>query len=214
MKSFFKKIIAVVAVIAVGYGGYYMYNNDHVYVAGANPSSLTATVVHAQDAGLVDSGNPSQDFLALLLGVQSIKLDDSLFTNKAFTVLQDFNRPIPADTNPGRANPFAPIGQDGVIIDTQISTSNPSAISSTSVTLNGTLTLSDPSVTRWFEYGTTPSLGTMTGPHQQPTAGAFAESINGLTPDTTYYFEASASVNGSTVSGKVLSFKTTSKTSH
>ena len=191
-----------------------MYDINHTNLASVPATSLTATVAHAQDSGLVDSGNPGQDFLALLLGVQSIKLDDSLFSSKAFGVLQDFNRPIPADTNPGRANPFAPIGQDGLVISTQISTSNPSAIAATSVTFNGTLTVSDPSVTRWFEYGTSPTLGTMTAPRQQASAGAFAESVNGLTANTTYYFQASASINGTTVSGKVLTFKTAQSKSH
>ena len=140
--------------------------------------------------------------------MQSIKLDDSIFSSKGFTVLQDFNRPIPPDTNPGRQDPFAPLGQDGSTSGAVVSTSNPSSITTTASTLNGSLSQADGGTTRWFEYGTTPALGSMTPPMTQTTPGAFADQITGLSPNTTYYVQASALIGGTTVNGNIVTWTT------
>ena len=164
----------------------------------------TSTTTNAS----VSNASVGQDFLSLLLNVESIKLDDSIFSSKEFGLLQDFNRPIPPDNNPGRPNPFAPIGLDGQVISTQVSTSNPSSINATTSTLNGTLTASGPDITRWFQYGTTQNLGQMTTPKIQLNPGAFAEPITGLTPNTTYYVKAGASIGGVPVLGNIVTWKT------
>ncbi len=54
----------------------------------------------------------NKDFLAILLSVKSIKLDDSIFSDAAFTTLHDSNVVLSPDGNEGRPNPFAPIGAD------------------------------------------------------------------------------------------------------
>ena len=160
-----------------------------------------------------NAATASNEFLTLLLSVQSIKLDDSLFAKPAFTTLQDLSRPINPDTNPGRKNPFAPLGADGTAaISTQVSTSNPSAISATSSTLNGVISINDPSATHWFEYGTTPSLGTMTTPRTQANPGAFSEQVKGLLPGTTYYVKAAAMIGGQTIAGAQVTWKTAQAT--
>jgi hypothetical protein len=58
------------------------------------------------------SSQASQEFLALLLNIRSIKLDDSIFSNPAFGVLQDYTIILVPEGNEGRQNPFAPIGVD------------------------------------------------------------------------------------------------------
>jgi hypothetical protein len=149
-----------------------------------------------------------REFLSLLLNIRSLKLDDSIFSNQAFVALQDFSRPIPPDTNPGRPNPFAPLGADSTGVSTQVATSNPSSVTASGTTLNGTLSIGNASVTRWFEYGTSESLGTKTAAKVQNTPGAFAETITGLSPDTTYYVKAVASIGGTTVAGNLITWKT------
>ena len=63
--------------------------------------------------------------------------------------------------------------------------------------------------TRWFEWGATPSLGHTTIMEQNgPSASAFSELLEGLTPSTTYYFRAAAQNSVGTVRGAILSFKT------
>ncbi len=173
---------------------------------GVNQSAVSPT------ATVGSSGTVGNDFLTLLLSIQSIKLDDSILSSKSFSVLQDFNRPIPEDTNPGRVNPFAPIGADSQNTSViQVSTSGPSSITATSTALNGTLMTGGQSVTRWFEYGTTTALGTMTTPKVQQNPGAFTETISGLQPNTQYYVKAGTSINGVVFSGNVVSWKTALK---
>lgn len=215
-KPIIRNIIIFVVVFVIAVAGYKFFFAKKAAPAGSlkttsglgsTASKTTATPTKSASA----SNAVGADFLSLLLNIQSIKLDDSLFSNKAFTVLQDYNRPIPPDTNPGRPNPFAPIGADGMVISTQVTTSSPSSISSSTSVLNGTLTVGGASVSRWFEYGTTTALGTMTGPKSQQNPGAFAETIVGLSPNTTYYVKAAASINGATVGGNIVTWKTAQK---
>jgi hypothetical protein len=53
-----------------------------------------------------------KEFLTTLLNLRNIKLDDSIFTNPAFASLQDFELSLIQETNPGRPNPFLPLGVD------------------------------------------------------------------------------------------------------
>jgi len=54
----------------------------------------------------------AEDFLALLLNVTNIKLNDSIFSDMAFSSLHDSSIILTPDGNEGRPNPFAPIGSD------------------------------------------------------------------------------------------------------
>ena len=212
-KSLIRNIIIFVVVFALAVVGYkFFFGSKTATPALQTTSGLgvgTTTTPSATTSAA--SSAVGGDFLSLLLNIQSIKLDDSVLSSKAFTVLQDFNRPIPPDANPGRTNPFAPIGVDSGAISTQVSTSSPSSITGTTSTLNGTLSIGGPAVDRWFEYGTTSALGTMTGPKTQQNPGAFTETISGLSPNTTYFVKASASVNGVTIAGNMVTWKTAQK---
>ncbi len=213
MKKILRTIIILAVVVGIGMLGYKFLFKKDAPVSSDTGLATTAgvstdpAVTATADASVTTSSN---QFLSLLLDVQSIKLDDTLFASPSFTTLQDLSRPIAPDTNPGRANPFAPIGDDTTSTSVQVSTSNPSSITSTTSTLNGVLSVGDPSITHWFEYGTTPALGTMTTPRTQATPGAFAEPVTGLLPATTYYVEAAASMNGDTVYGTQVTWKTAS----
>ncbi|MFA6300798.1 MAG: hypothetical protein WC609_00415 [Candidatus Paceibacterota bacterium] len=54
----------------------------------------------------------TEDFLALLLGVQQIKIDDTIFSEPAFIGLHDSSITLTLDNTEGRPNPFAPLGRD------------------------------------------------------------------------------------------------------
>jgi hypothetical protein len=59
-----------------------------------------------------DAGGIADDFLAWLLSVKSITLNDSIFSDPAFISLQDSSILLTPDGTEGRPNPFAPIGVD------------------------------------------------------------------------------------------------------
>lgn len=215
IKSIIRNVIIAVIVVAIGYFGYSYFfkkgatttdtGSGLTTTAGINTPTDTSS---STDTGASTGADLSGDFLATLLSVQSINLDDRIFTNPAFTSLQDFSRPLLPDTNPGRPNPFAPLGSDAQGVSTQISTSNPSLITANTSILNGTLTVEDSSAMRWFAYGTTLALGSTTVQKAQTTPGAFAETIIGLTPNTTYYVKAMASIGGQTVAGNLITWVT------
>ena len=220
MKAIIRNIIIIAVVLGLGFFGYEMYFGSATpkitgglqTTAGAGAgTTATPKIATPNPVTTADAGTIGTDFLNTLLSIESISLDDTLFTSKAFTVLQDFNRPIPADQNPGRINPFAPIGTDGVASTVAVTTSIPSSVNGTSATLNGTLLAGDSTTTRWFEYGPTSALGAMTKPKPQTTQGAFTEVITKLLPNTTYYVRADALVGGVTVLGNVLTWKTAVK---
>jgi len=57
----------------------------------------------------------AKDFLALLLNVKNIKLDDAIFSDIAFDSLHDSSIVLIPDGNEGRPNPFAQFGNDNVV---------------------------------------------------------------------------------------------------
>jgi len=209
MNKVIKNILIVAVIAGLGIVGYSFFKKEKAVDTGLSTTGgLGAT---AGDT-LATENAVGREFLSTLLNIRSIKLDESIFENKTFLSLQDFSRKLEADTNPGRSNPFAPLGADTSAVSTQVSTSNPSSVTTTTTTLNATITLGGPEVTRWFEYGTTNSLGTQTTPKTQANPGAFAETITGLTPNTTYYVKAVASIGGTAVAGNLVTWKTAQST--
>ncbi len=83
----------------------------------ASLTSSTGALATVNPASQNSSANSTvaQDFLALLLNVRSIKLNDDIFTDSTFGTLNDSTIELVSDpANEGRPNPFAPIGSEGV----------------------------------------------------------------------------------------------------
>ena len=94
-----------------------------------------------------------------------------------------------------------------------VTTDAATSISQTAATLNGTVDPNGAATTYQFEYGTSPSLGSVV-PAAPADAGsgtaavARAQSLTGLTPNTTYHYRLVATNAGGTTNGPVLTFKT------
>ena len=67
------------------------------------------------------NGSPTagQDFLALLLNIKTIKLNDAIFSDPAFKNLHDSSIILIPDGTEGRPNPFAQFGNDTAVISSQ-----------------------------------------------------------------------------------------------
>jgi hypothetical protein len=100
-----KKIIIPVVIIVAAFFGFKMFfaNDD------AGNTSLVAE--SSSTINFVDG----QAILILLNKLNRITLDDSIFTNKLFTNLVSFERPI-EDQIIGRKNPFLPIGVNNNLV--------------------------------------------------------------------------------------------------
>ncbi len=66
----------------------------------------------ASSASPVGSAGVGKEFLDTLLNIRNIKLDASIFSNPAFISLNDFDLSLIQEQNPGRKNPFLPLGTD------------------------------------------------------------------------------------------------------
>lgn len=103
-------------------------------------------------------------------------------------------------------------GGGGYIVST-ITTENATNISTNSVKLNSTIHNSYGSTSAYFQYGTLSNLTSYTETVHINTGGinsslAFNKVINGLTPNTTYYFRGVVKSNGGIKYGNIFSFKT------
>ena len=90
-----KMYIAIIAVVLVGGWAYFTF-----FSGGGGGSSAVLTT---------DTASPlSQDVLATLSSLHTIKLDNTIFSDPVFTSLTDYGVAIPPESA-GRRNPFAPI---------------------------------------------------------------------------------------------------------
>ena len=84
-----------ILIIFLAVAGFWLYST---YFAGGSEELLTEQTVSPI----------SQDILAVLSSLNTIRLDNSIFTDPVFTSLSDFGVTIPPE-NVGRRNPFAPL---------------------------------------------------------------------------------------------------------
>ncbi len=207
MKKMIKKIIIGVILLVLAIAGYSVFFKKSASTPTAALQTTTTGVTDSSGNAGADA-TVGRDFLTTLLNINTIRLDDSLFADAGFAALQDFSRPLPEDPNPGRPNPFAPVGSDGGVVS-PVATNAPSAITATGATFNGTLIAGATNVTRWFEYGLSiDTLSNKTVPIAQATAGQFSQAITGLLPNTTYFFVAKAQIGTVIATGSPVSFKT------
>src|SRR3990167_8603806 len=75
-------------------------------LVSSSSSAVTNTAV------LADNSAVAQEFLTLHLSVRSIKLNDAIFSDKAFDALLETPVDLVQDGTEGRPNPFAPLGSD------------------------------------------------------------------------------------------------------
>lgn len=214
--------------------------------------SVVQKSAHSQDEPLLSStttgsavpinSTPSStdqqiaDILGLLSNLQGVKLNTNFFTSPEFLSLVDLSQPIPAATNIGRPNPFAPIGvdlgtvpQDGTFggtgttggstggtttggtttTESNAVTTNPATqVGRTTAMVSGAVTGTNTTGTKSFFYGTTPDA-ILRAPASATTGQNFSATLTGLSPNTTYYVKAVIEVGGISISGATLTFKTT-----
>ncbi len=102
-----KQIVITIVIIVIAFVGFKMFfSNDE-----ATGVALTA------DQNINSEFVDGQTILILLNKLNRVTLDNSIFTNKIFTSLVNFERPI-SEQAIGRPNPFLPIGTDSAVQST------------------------------------------------------------------------------------------------
>ena len=108
-----KNIIIFVSILAVLISFYFFFFRNTS--GGASLTSSTNTASFPVSSAPNNNSTIGKDFLTLLLSIKNIKLDDSIFSDNAFTNLHDSSIDLIPDDNEGRPNPFAPIGSDTIV---------------------------------------------------------------------------------------------------
>ncbi len=128
-----------------------------IYIFFIKPAPEEAGLVSTSTdkSGITGSPNTSgedslgaKNFLSILLNVKNIKLDDSIFSDIAFSTLRDSSIILTPDGTEGRPNPFAPIGIDKATLPTNVPTTSSAASSNQQLpsTSTSTPSLGAPSV--------------------------------------------------------------------
>ena len=184
MTSKIKNIIIIVVAAAVLIAAYFIFFNKV-----PEQANLTTTGVTLPSSASVQTTGSAigADFLATLLSVKSITLDDSVLTDPAFASLHDSSIVLIPDQTEGRPNPFAPIGTDVLpaapSTTTSGTTTNESGISGTVGAATGSIS---PTVPASSNSGTnsgtsagsknSTSSGTSTGTGASTTGGTSSNS--------------------------------------
>lgn len=213
MKKIHTTALFIVAITLI-VGGLYTYfsygESVHAEVPVSTDSSLVSQTGVAQAATTSDPSSLDITFLATLSSLKTIKIDTSLFTNRAFQKLKD-NTVKLDEVKTGRPNPFAPITSTATsqsVTASVVNTNQPLKVTTNTAILSGTVNNSSVGVSTYFEYGATPSLGKTTTPVAPSLIGTFITNISGLSSQTVYFYRAVVKVNGKPLYGDVVTFET------
>lgn len=105
-----RNIIIFAGIFALLVAGYVLFFGK----PSAEVPALTTTsgTAGSSTASTVAGADVGREFLATLLSLRTIKLDTAIFSNPAFLALRDFELTLIQEANPGRTNPFSPLGTE------------------------------------------------------------------------------------------------------
>lgn len=121
MNKILKTILIIVVIGALVFVGVTMFGDPQTTNTATNsglrsttnsqPLSVTQTNTTANPS-LMNTEDINREFVAMLLNLEAIRLNDDIFSEPAFRVLRDNSIRLNQPGNEGRPNPFAPIGLD------------------------------------------------------------------------------------------------------
>ncbi len=114
MSSKIKNIIIFAVIIIVVIAAYFFFTNKKTPALPSLSGSAGAPIENTpavSDQNAIDATS-GQEFLATLLSIKNITLNDHIFSDPAFKTLNDSTKELVPEGNEGRPNPFAPIGTD------------------------------------------------------------------------------------------------------
>lgn len=214
MRTKILKISLIVAiVIFAGVGFNYFFGSKKVDTTKSPLSSASATPKSTStmpsDNATSKTVNKDTQFLSTLLGLSKINIDNTIFANKSFSLLEDNNVEITSDVSVGRDNPFAPIENTSKVTVISVSTLPASQITTTSVILSGVLGSGVNPDSINFQWGLSPDkLTNQLSVGKESLVGTFSKPLVNLKPKTTYYTRAMIRSSGNDFFGEIISFTT------
>ncbi|MFA7000238.1 MAG: fibronectin type III domain-containing protein [Candidatus Paceibacterota bacterium] len=216
MHKKYNKFLIVSFILIALLGVYSYFYKDLTSEAATSNSSITSslnTAVTSLSQVGSDGAVTDTAFLMKLDSLKKIKIDTSLLESKPFKLLINNNiklEPVPY----GRVNPFAPTDNptinNNVVNNTpaaSIKVNPPTQITDKSAIVSGSLDGAK-SNNIYFEYGIADTFGKTTPKVTPSLVGNFSYKITGLSSGTTYFFRATANINGVLTFSDTISFNT------
>lgn len=139
MSKTLKKIIIILVIFAlVGVGaslflGGQGETTSQLQSLGSGTTAAPLTQNAITNTSVVDTEEINREFISMLLNLQTINLNDNIFSEPAFQALVDNTVRLNQPGNQGRPNPFAPIGTDDFLSDRNMEANASAAVDSTSI---------------------------------------------------------------------------------
>lgn len=113
-KKVIKKIIIIllIAIVLLGLYSVFVPSRDDTQGNSSLTSLLNSSVLGQVEE--TDIALANGEILRVLGNIQNITLDDDIFSNPVFDLLQDSRFSIPNPARIGRENPFLPSGFDAI----------------------------------------------------------------------------------------------------
>ncbi|MFA6392703.1 MAG: hypothetical protein WCW54_01275 [Candidatus Paceibacterota bacterium] len=215
MHKKYNKFLIISFILVALLGVYSYFYKDLTSEAATSGSSITSSL-NTATAPLSQTGSDGAisdtAFLMKLDSLKKIKIDTSLLESKPFKLLVDNNiklEPVPY----GRLNPFAPTDNNAInnIVNNaplvSVKVNPPTQITDKSAIVSGSLDGAK-SNNVYFEYGIADTFGKTTPKVVPSLVGNFSYKIAGLNSKTTYFFRATANINGVLTFSDTISFNT------
>ncbi len=124
-------IIIVAFLVIVGLIYFFTRKNNSPITTAAPVGGLVSTNTGKNTGNTVaTTGNTTGDqVVSLLRNLSIIQLNDTIFQNPSFVMLQDISITLPPVTNQGRRNPFGVVGSDAIVQEIIENTSSSSKTS-------------------------------------------------------------------------------------
>jgi hypothetical protein len=178
---------------------------DIVEVQNTNAPPINGLKVRYTPAGteIVGGGKVDGDRGTIIGGPTNAQLNGINYVWWKIRWAKDNLEGWSAEGHPGGVYYLKKVGS--TITSPSVSTSSATNVGSNQATLNGQLTSMGgaSSVTVYFEYGSTTSLGYTTPSQSRSSTGSFSVTLTGGTPGTKYYYRAVASNSAGTVKGAI-----------
>jgi len=139
MSKTLKKIIIILVIFAlVGVGASLFLGGEgqttnQLQSLGSGTTAAPLTQNATTNTSVADTEEINREFISMLLNLQTINLNDDIFSEPAFQALVDNTVRLNQPGNQGRPNPFAPIGTDDFLSGRNMEASASAALDSASV---------------------------------------------------------------------------------
>lgn len=113
-----KLLIGLLLVIVIGGAVVFLGKKAPTPTTGLISSATGGNPIIPSTGGneiALEAQQQTENLVLLLQKVNNITLDTSIFDSPDFIGLKDLASPLPPDRNPGRSNPFLPIGSEARI---------------------------------------------------------------------------------------------------